>query len=126
MTAVALSTIVLNDADDPADLLVLSRLANYKRNPVKGGRSQRVAGGGFRSIVQAGRQETWSLTISKLPLADLAWIEDHIGRVVCIRDDAGRKVFGVYLDAPSEDVARPRSANVDLEIRQVTWTEAVA
>ena len=125
MTAVTLSTIVLNDAEDPADLLVLDRMTKYRRNPAKAGRVQRVAGGGFRAVVQAGTAGSWRITASKVPLTALAWLEAHQGRVVCVRDDAGRKAFGVYLEVPSEDVARPRTANVDLEVVEVTWSEAV-
>lgn len=126
MTAVTLSTVVLNDAEDPTDLLVLGRLTKYSRRPAQGGRTQRVAGGRFRSIVQAGLQDRWTLTLSKVPLDDLAWLEAHIGRLLVVRDDAGRKWFGVYLGLDSEEVARPRSANVDLEVVGVTWSEAVS
>lgn len=126
MTAVTLTTIVLNAAEDPSDLLVLSRMTKYRRNPAKAGRVQRVAGGAFRSIVQAGTAGSWRITASKIPLDALAWLEAHAGQVVCVRDDAGRKAFGVYLEVPSEDVAKPRSANVDLEVSEITWSEAVA
>lgn len=126
MTAVTLTTVVLNDAEDPSDLLVLSRMTKLSRNPIKSGRVARVAGGGFRAIVQAGVQETWTLTASKVALDDQAWIEAHAGRVVCVRDDAGRKAFGIYLEVPSDDRAYPRTADLALEIAGVTWTEAVS
>jgi hypothetical protein len=126
VTAVTLTTVVLNDAEDPSDLLVLSRLTKLSRNPIRGGRVQRVAGGRFRAIVQAGVQETWTLTASKVSLTDQAWIEAHAGRVLCVRDDAGRKAFGVYLEVPSDDRPYPRTADLSLEIRGVTWIEALA
>ena len=117
MTAVTLTTVVLNDAEDPSDLLVLSRMTKLSRNPVRSGRVARVAGGGFRAIVQAGVQESWTLTASKVALADQAWIEAHAGRVVCVRDDAGRKAFGIYLEVPSDDRAYPRTVDLALDLR---------
>lgn len=125
MSTVTLATIVLNDAADPADVLVLNRMTKYRRQPAKGGRVQPVAGGGRRAIVSAGQHQTWTVSISKAPRAAVDWIEAHVGRVVCIRDDSGQKLFGVYLAADVEEVPYPRTASVDLELTEVTWSEAV-
>lgn len=125
MTAVQLTTIVLNDAEDPADVLVLSRMTKYTRHPAKLGRVEPVAGGGRRAIVSAGQHQAWTLNVSKADRATCDWIEAHIGRVLAVRDDAGQKLFAMYLDAAIEEVARPRTATFDLELAEVTWSEVV-
>lgn len=125
MTAIILTTIVLNDAVDPSDVLVLDRMATYTRRPVKAQRTQRVAGGGFRAIGQEGVQQLWDVTASRCTRADVDWIEAHIGRTVCVRDDAGHKFFGWYAEPDIEEVPRPRTASVQLVLTEVTHSEAV-
>lgn len=125
MSMIQLSTVVLNDADDPADVLVLSRLSKYRRRPSQDGRVVRVAGGGFRAIGTVGRRDVWELEITKAPLATTDWIEAHVGRVVCVRDDQGRKFFAVYWTADVDELKEPRSGSVRLALELVTWTEAV-
>ena len=125
MTAVQLTTVVLNDAEDPSDQLVLSRMTKYQRQVGKLGRVQAVAGGGRRAIVSAGQHQDWTLNVSKADRSTVDWIEAHVGRVVAIRDDAGHKLFGVYLSVPVEEVPWPRTASFDLELAEVSWSEAV-
>lgn len=124
MSTVHLTTVVLNDAEDPADLLICTRMTKYRRARTQDGRIQAVAGGGRRAVLAAGTHQEWEVSISKAPREAIDWIEDHIGRVVCLRDDAGHKVFGLYLEVEIEEVPRPRTASLDLKVAQVTWSEA--
>lgn len=125
MTSITLTTIVLNDAEDPSDVLVLDRLSTYSRRPTTPGRVQRVGGGGFRVITSEGTQAIWDVTANRCPIEDTNWIEDHAGRTVCVRDDAGRKFFAVYFEPDIEEVPRPRGANVTLQLTETTWIEGI-
>jgi len=125
MTAITLTTVVLNAATDPTDQLILSRMTKYDRRTTKAGRIEQVAGGGRRAIVAAGQSRSWTLAVSKADRTTCDWIETHIGSVVAVRDDAGNKMFAVYLDAPISEIADPRTVSFDLDLSEVTWTEAV-
>lgn len=124
MTEIVLTTIVLNDAEDPADELVMTRMATYSRRPRTPGRVQEVAGG-FRVIKGGPGQAVWELRANRVPLVDSDWIEDHAGRTVCVRDDQGRKFFAVYFEPDIEEVPRPRTVHVELELIETSWSEAV-
>lgn len=125
-TVVTLTTVVLNDAQDPTDELVLTRLnsGGYTRTLTRPGRIQPVAGG-FRVITTGTQSATWALEATRCTLDVVEWLEDHIGRTVTVRDDAGRKYHAVYFAIDATEVPRPRTTDVTLELIETTWTEAV-
>jgi hypothetical protein len=85
-----------------------------------------LAGGRERLVTTAGSPQSYGWKMSRVDRAQIDWLEDHVGRVLCVRDDRGRKFYGTYLSSPIDEAnwSKTRGA-VDLSLRSVTHTEAV-
>ena len=122
MPAITLTTVWLNSAWNPGDRMSfpnLNELSVTMDAPVS---VRRFANGDDRLITRDGDPDD-NPTMS-MPWSDrtqVRWIEDHVGELVCYRDDRGRKVFGVYLEA---EVEEPRTTadygSVSLSLVEVT------
>lgn len=129
-SSLGLCAIFLNAAVEPADFVALRyagdslsisttadvevrRLANRTRLIRKG----------TGAVAQL---ESMGVTFQRCSPTDVAWLRDHVGQLVCVRDHVGGKFFGVYTDV-ARDVAtawRDRST-VKITLEQVTYSEAV-
>lgn len=120
---ITLDTIVLNDAVDLSDVLVLDRMATYSRSANTDVRTQKVASGGYRVIRSKGKQAVWDVTATRVTVTDLEWLENHVGFTVCVRDDVGRKFYALLSDLDVTEVPRPRTGNASFTLSEVSWDE---
>ena len=124
--SVTLRTVWLNLATDLSDYVSFPAMSALSVDPVQPGQVQRLAGGRLRLTLRTGLGQTTQATLPFCDRTQVAWVEGHIGQVVCIRDDRGRKSYGTYL-APEID-EWPYSADyadVALKIEKITYTEVV-
>lgn len=67
-----------------------------------------------------------NLTLPAVSAAVLAWLEDHIGQTVLVRDPKGRRFWGVYFEVDAPQEPGPRAPDVSLNFASVTYDESVA
>jgi hypothetical protein len=81
-----------------------------------------------RRVVRRGTRvyDTINLTLQGVTPAQLQWLRDHVGTIVCVRDHVGSKVYGVYRELPRDVETRVRTrAEVKLTFDEITHTEVV-
>lgn len=112
----------LNDAAQPEDLMSF-RTHRFTPAVQQPGEVRRLAGGRLRLVARTGAARSETVEIRRPTAEQFAWLEDHLGRAVVIRDPAGGKFTGVYLDLSWD---RPvEGADLTINLMQVTHTEAV-
>jgi hypothetical protein len=90
------------------------------------GESRLYAGGRRRAITSAGQVATYTATLLLVSTADLATLRTWAGQAVQIRDNLGRRFFGVYRKVPAtEQRGRPGRWHVTLALDALTITEGV-
>lgn len=82
------------------------------------------ANGRRRSIGQAGEVGTFGFTLLRLVRADVETLRLWVGDLVQVRDNKGRRLFGVYAAVPVTEYMDPRY-NVGIKLTAVTYTEGV-
>lgn len=93
--AVSLQATWLNDALNPADVVALYA-TDLTDTPDTGGAVRTYAGGRRRYVAGEGVTRRYTLTLTLVTAAQLQWIEDHVGRVVCLRDFTGMRRWVTY------------------------------
>lgn len=116
MTAVRLSTVWLNSADDPSDRLELTLMASLEMTTTKPGEVVLGAGGRRRVIVRQGKPLSGSLSVNGADRATIAWLEAHAGTRVWVRDDRGRKTLATYFEVPVSEHAYDDCGDVSLTL----------
>lgn len=125
MASVVLGTVWLNVAADPSDHVRFPLMSGLSRETGMEGRVDRLAGGRLRSIKRAGKARTWTLTLPACDPGQKAWLEQHIGVLVCARDDRGHKVFGEFFAVPVDELSWDEAGDVAVTLHEVTFSEAV-
>lgn len=123
--------VFLSDALAPSDFMAFSYLGdNYQVGlTVGGGVDTNYASGRERVFTTPQRSRSVAVSFQSVTADQIAWLEDHAGRTVCFRDHLGRKVFGVYMDAPETVSTDPRlfaSDSAVMSLASVTFDEAAA
>ena len=68
--------------------------------------------------------ESLQVTFERCAPEQVAWLRDHVGALVCVRDHVGGKFFGVYTEVPREVATAYRDrAKVTLSFDQITYSE---
>ena len=123
MASVTLGDFWLNLASDPSQFVVIRRAASTWSTS-QSGEVRQYASGRLRTISRGGRTGQTTAHVRTTDMALIATLTDWIGQTVCVRDERGRKAFGVYFDVPqTDDVAR--RVEFDLTITHTTFSEAV-
>lgn len=126
MTAVTLGTAWLNVASDPSDWVSLPTMSSLSVSTMQAGDVRRLANGRLRSVTRAGQMRSFDLSVESAPRAEIDWLEDHVGQVVCVRDDRGRKVFALYFAVDVEETrGNADLGGVSVSLTEVSWSEAV-
>ena len=123
--AVTLGTAWLNDAATPSDAISLPYMTSLQVTPAQTGEVRRYAGGRLRAVSVLGKATAASLSAVAVTRAQVTWLEAHIGRTICLRDDRGRRLFAVYWEVPVDEHAYNLEADISLDLSQVTVVEAV-
>lgn len=87
------------------------------------GETRRMAGGRFRAIGTLGVRRTQTFAIRDLSYTDVETLEAWVGQTVLIRDNRGRRMFGVYWSVPTTDRKDPNYYDVALDVTEVTYQE---
>ena len=126
MTAITLATVWINLASDPSDYQSFSMLSALHVVKDKPGSVNRYASGRRRLILGAGTDYSISLTLPQLTRAQIVWLDLHVGDLVLVRDDRGRKIWCTYLSLPiDEDGADIEYGDGSLALQEVTFSEVV-
>ena len=91
------------------------------------GEVRTFAGGRRRSISQVGEAGTYSCTLRFMTQTQIETLQSWARRTVQVRDNLGRKFFGVYYDVNPKEIAKGLGAQYDVPIvvNVVTYTEGV-
>lgn len=125
MVTVTLTTAWLNLAADPAVYVSLPTLDGLSVEKAQDGEVRALSNGRRRVVRRAGVGRTASLEVRAATRAEVDWLEEHVGDLVCVRDDRGRKFFGVYLVVAADEIRGNDYADVSLSLSEVTHSEAV-
>lgn len=87
------------------------------------GETRRMAGGRFRAIGTIGVRRTQEFAIRDVSYDDVLTLELWIGQTVLVRDNRGRRMFGVYWSVPTTDRMDPNYFDVSLNVTEVTYEE---
>ncbi|HEY9249255.1 MAG TPA: hypothetical protein VIO38_08995 [Rariglobus sp.] len=123
---VDIRAVVFNDVADPSDRLALVYVRQFQKSPEVSGEFRRGAGGRVRLFTRAGRAVSWSLAFGSVTREQSAWLDAHQGRLLCVRDDRGGKLFGSFLASPGQERTWSKDADsVSLDFTELTFSESV-
>jgi hypothetical protein len=88
------------------------------------GEVRTYAGGRRRSIVMAGEIGSYEFTMLRLARVDVETLRSWVGQTVEVRDNLGRRFFGVYFAVDIIEYLDPRF-NVAIKLTPVTYAEGV-
>lgn len=125
MATVTLTTVWLNLALDPTVYVSLPTLDGLSVERAQDGEVRVLANGRRRLVRRAGVGRSASLEVRAATRAEVDWLEDHVGDLVCVRDDRGRKFFGAYLVVEADEIRGNDFADVTLALSEVSHSEAV-
>lgn len=123
MATVVLNSVWLNLAADPTVYLWLPTMASLSISTGQDGEVRRLANGRLRLVKRAGQARSASVDIEGATRTEVEWLEDHVGDLVCVRDDRGRKFFGVYMSVDADEIRANDYAGVSLALVEVTHSE---
>ncbi|MDI1290916.1 MAG: hypothetical protein PSX37_13325 [bacterium] len=125
MTSVTLRTVWINTAASPSDFRSFQLMSSLTVATVQPGEVRQLASGRSRLVLKAGGvKRTIAAELPLLDRSDVQWLEDHVGVLVCVRDDRGRKVWGSFLTVPVDESATLTTADVSLAVIEVTHDES--
>lgn len=126
MASVVIPGFIINRVVDPSDWLALVEVGDFKRPTEVPGRVVRGAGGRTRVIRRAGVGREWQLSFPLLTSAQVGWLEDRVGELVCVRHRRGHRMFGSFMGVDVTEVPGPDDlADVAFTVTEVTYSEAV-
>lgn len=116
----------LTDVTNPS-VSIHASFEDRKSQTATGGRFAELAGGRTRVITTASKTATFPLVLQLLDDADAALLDLWQGRLLLLRDQAGRRVFGSFLAGDSLDYDTPEGTlhDVTITFTRVTYSEAV-
>jgi hypothetical protein len=95
------------------------------RTATKEGETRRLAGGRFRAIGTLGVRRAQTFALRDVSLADISTLESWVGQLVLVRDNRGRRMFGVYWSVPYSDRQDPNYYDVQLDVTENSYEEGV-
>lgn len=125
MAAVVLETVWLNLAADPSVRMSFPMMSELNVATTQPGEVRTMANGRQRLVRVAGLSRAVSLTLAYCTPAQVAWLELHVGELMCVRDDRGRKLFAAYLQVPVDEHQSGGHSDVSLSLSEITHSEAV-
>ena len=116
----------LTDVANPS-VSVHASFSGRGRDSAKNGRFAERAGGRVVVVTSVDRTRTFPLTLLWLTDAQANLLESWQGRVILLRDSAGRRVFGSFLMQSEVDYSDAGGAmhDVTLTFREITYSEVI-
>lgn len=125
MVHINLHTLWVNRVADPSVRQVFPYMSALTVTTNHSGEVRRYASGRLRAVQLAGRTRTVSATLPACTREQVLWLERYQGESVCLRDDRGRKLWGVYFALPVVEHQYNEEADVTLEFSEVSVVEGV-
>jgi len=125
MASVALSTLWLSDAADLSDFISFPLMSKLTPTEEINGDFREYAGGVQRLMTRPGEVTTVPVTLTCCDRAQVNWLRAHKGRVLLVRDNTGRKVYGAYKALSMDEDGAHDVADVDLTISSLFFDEEV-
>ncbi len=126
MSTVNLGAVFLNAANNLADSVSFQNVTGLTYLKGTDGDVRALANGRLRLVTTTTTRQSYALNLELCTRTQITWLQDHIGALVCARDDRGRKVYGTYFEVTvDENVARSDYADASLRFTEVTHSEAV-
>lgn len=123
MASLHLPTLVLTDVVDLADSMAFPLMTALSFPTAARGEIRTYAGGRQRSVSRQGRLRRAVATLPNCTRAQIAWLEDHLDRLVLARDDRGHKLFGKYFDLDPAEHRYNIEADAQITIGEITFSE---
>jgi len=129
-----LSTVWLNSQLDPSDFISFPFMASLSVESAVQGEVRSYGGSRtttltrparLRSVQVGGLRRSVKLSLRALTREQVAWLETHIGQVVLVRDDRGRRLWATYWAAPIDEHQYNDEAESSLDLSEVTVNEVV-
>jgi len=89
------------------------------------GETRTYAGGRRRSITQAGELGSYAFTMLLVPRATVETLRTWQGQTVQVRDNKGRRFFGVFYGVTAAEIISRATWNVAITLSVVTNAEGV-
>ncbi|HBJ72820.1 MAG TPA: hypothetical protein DDY88_03725 [Actinobacteria bacterium] len=126
MASVTLLTVWINLASDLSDYRSFSMLSSLRVVKDKPGSVNTYASGRRRLVLKAGGGYSIDLTLPQLTRDEIDWLDLHVGDLVLVRDDRGRKIWCTYLSLPiDEDGSDIAYGDGSLSLVEITHSEIV-
>lgn len=126
MAIVTLYTVWLNSITEPSDYATFPTMSALKISPSKDGKVRRLANGRLRAVTHEGIARTAALTLPYCDRDQVTWLEDHVAELVCVRDDRGRKLFGMYFSVNLDEARYSTEfCNASVTLNEVTHSEGL-
>lgn len=126
-TTLLLTALWLSDAVNPSDAMSFPYAGDsFKVSSSVDVSAVRMAGGRTRLVSKVGTSWSAQPILPACTPAQVAWLQAHEGRIVCLRDHQGTKLFGFYAEVPEDKSTFYRDvSDVELSFTGCTWSEAV-
>lgn len=122
----ALRTVWLNVASNQQDRMSFPNMSALSVAKVKPGEVRRMVGGRDRLFTHEGMQRAVSATFPGCTREQVDWLEDHVGDLLCVRDDRGRKLYAAYSQVEVDELSTTTAyAHCSVALGEVTHTEVV-
>ena len=112
----------INLASDPTQAVHVRRRSGTTTKTVKG--EVRPYGPRMRAITTDQVSRTTKLSFRTQDRVILTTLDEWTGQTVCLRDELGRRSFGMFFDFPEVDL-ETTWVDVDLTFQMVTFNEGV-
>lgn len=96
------------------------------RSTSKDGDVRKLAGGRYRGVSSRGTKRTQAFMLRDVSPFDITTLEQWIDQTVLIRDNRGRRMFGIFYAVEYSDKMNPQYYDVTLNITEVSFEEGVA
>lgn len=125
MATLQLDCVFLNLASDLSDFQSFPLMSSLKISTSQPGEVRTMANGRRRLVRTAGKPRTAIVDLSHCTRTQVDWLEQHVGDLVCVRDDRGRKFYGVYLSVDVDETpTNTDDGGTSLSLTEVTHSEA--
>lgn len=126
MVVCTLRTLWLTLASDPTQSRSFTYMTGLSSTPTVQVSTRLYAGGNYRQVTMKGRQSGLPVTLTACTAEDRQVIEfDWLGKLLCVRDDRGRKFYGSY--GQPQIAEHPYNGECDITVTfvETTVSEAV-
>lgn len=125
MAVVSLHTLWINAASDLSDFLALQYASGLSGGSSTSVTYQVMASGRQRAIVTGSSLRTYKVSCDGVTPAELAWLRAHEAVLCCFRDPYGQKLYGMFTATPWTGKVPGALTSTELDVTEVSHSEAV-